>query len=145
VHRGEEVGSAVRWERAGSAAAGGPSGARAGEGAIAGGRERGYAGKTKTKTPWQQWRRGSPEKKTSPEPRRKTLIGDEPSVGPMSRRHRDKALDEMNAAVPLDSTVDARIENNCSPELEPSQTSASNSRSFRSRLRMGFRNSERAR
>jgi hypothetical protein len=44
---------------------------------------------------------------------------------------------------------DARTESNCSlelsPKLEPSRTSASNSRSFGSSFRMGFQNSERTR
>jgi hypothetical protein len=89
--------------------------------------------------------RGSPEKKTSPEPRRKSSIGDEPLVGWTNRRHQDEALDETNAAVPSDFADDVQIESNCSRELEPSRTSASNSESFGSKLGKGFRNSERAR
>jgi hypothetical protein len=61
----------------------------------------------------------SPEKTTSPEPSTKSSIGDESSVGSTNRRHWDEALDETNAVVPSDSTDDARIESNCSPELEP--------------------------
>jgi hypothetical protein len=87
----------------------------------------------------------SPGKKTSPEPKSKTPICDEPSVGSMNRSHRDKALDETNEATPSDSTYNVRIEINCSPklsqELEPSRTSVSNFGSFGSRLGIGFRNS----
>jgi hypothetical protein len=63
----------------------------------------------------------------------------------MNRRHRDEALDEMNAAVPSDSIDDTRIESNCSLKLEPSRNSASNSGSFGSILRVGFRILGRAR
>jgi hypothetical protein len=45
--------------------------------------------------------------------------GDEPSVGWTNRRHREEALDETNAVVPLDSADDAQIETNCSSELSP--------------------------
>jgi hypothetical protein len=54
-----------------------------------------------------------------PEPSTKSSIGDEPSIGSRNRRHQDEALDKANAAVPSDSTDDARIESNCSPELSP--------------------------
>jgi hypothetical protein len=47
------------------------------------------------------------------------MIGDEPSIGSTNRRHQDEALDETKAAVPSNSIDDARIESNCSPELEP--------------------------
>jgi hypothetical protein len=93
----------------------------------------------------QQWWKGSLEKETSPKLRRKTLIGDEPSVGSTNRRHRGEAFNETNAAALSDSVDDARIESNCSPELEPSRTSVSHFGSFGSRLGMGFRISERAR
>jgi hypothetical protein len=73
----------------------------------------------------QQWRESSP-KKTSPEPGRKSPIGDKPTAGSTNRKHRDEALDETNAAVPSDSTNDTLIKSNCSlelsPELEPFQT-----------------------
>jgi hypothetical protein len=55
---------------------------------------------------------GSPEKKPLLEPRRKTLIGDEPSVGSTNRRHRDDALDETSTAVPSVSADNAQIESN---------------------------------
>jgi hypothetical protein len=45
----------------------------------------------------------------------------------MNRMRPDEALGETNAAVPSDSADDARIGSNCSPELEPIRTSASNS------------------
>jgi hypothetical protein len=84
----------------------------------------------------------SPEKKTSPEPRRKTPIDHESSIGLMNQRHQDDALDKINVEVPSDSTDDARIENNSSselsPELEPSRTSASNSRNCGSNLGKRF-------
>jgi hypothetical protein len=48
--------------------------------------------------------------------------------------HRDEALDEKNAAVLLDSADDARTGSNCSPELEPLRTSASNSGSWEMNL-----------
>jgi hypothetical protein len=59
-------------------------------------------------------------RRLSLEPSTKSSIRDEPSVGSTNRRQRHEALDETNAAVPSDSTDDARIESNCSPELEPS-------------------------
>jgi hypothetical protein len=94
----------------------------------------------------------STEKKTlasSLESRRNSSIADEPMVALMTRKHRGETLNETNAAVPLDSADDAWIESNSSLELslklEPSQTSTSNSESFRSKLGKGFRNLERAR
>jgi hypothetical protein len=61
----------------------------------------------------------------------------------MNRKHRDKALDETNAAVLLDSADEAQFESNCSPDLSPElelfRTSTSNSMNFRSRLGMGFK------
>jgi hypothetical protein len=84
-------------------------------------------------------RRSSPKSSTN------SLIGDEPSVGSMNRKHWDEALNEMNTAVPSDSVDDAQIESNCLLELEQFRTSASNSENFGSNLRMGFRILERAR
>jgi hypothetical protein len=86
----------------------------------------------------QQWWKGSPEKTTSPEPRTISPIHGDPEVGSTNWKHRDEALDETNAAVPSDSADDARIKSNCSPELKHLRTSASDSRSFRSNLRVGF-------
>jgi hypothetical protein len=67
--------------------------------------------------------------RSSPDPRRKSLIDDELEVRSMNRKHQDEALDEMDAAVLSDFANDPRIESNCSselsPELESSQTSAS--------------------
>jgi hypothetical protein len=82
---------------------------------------------------------------TLPEPRTNSPIEDEQSVGSTNRWHRDEALDVTDAAVPLDSAEDARIESNYSWELEPSQTLASNSGSYGFSLEKGVRNSERAR
>jgi hypothetical protein len=94
----------------------------------------------------QQWWEGSPDKKTSREPRRKTSIDGEPMIGSTNRRHRDEALDETNAAVPSDSANDARIESNCLPELslelEPSRTSASKFGNCGSNLGKQFQNLE---
>jgi hypothetical protein len=73
---------------------------------------------------------------------KKNADWDEPSIGSTNQKHWDEALDEMNAVVPSDSTDDARIESNCSPEmspeLEPSRTSASNPGSCGSKLGKGF-------
>jgi hypothetical protein len=52
------------------------------------------------------------------EPRRNPLIYGEPEVGSTNRKHRDKALDEMNTTVLSNFANDAHIETNCSPELE---------------------------
>jgi hypothetical protein len=60
------------------------------------------------------WRR-----RLSSKPSTKSSIGDEPSVGSTNRRHQEESLNETNEAVPSDSGDDARIESNCSPELEP--------------------------
>jgi hypothetical protein len=65
----------------------------------------------------QQWKRAHRRKRSSLESRRKLSIGDERTVGSTNRRHRDEALDDMDVAVPSDSSNDARIECNCSPEL----------------------------
>jgi hypothetical protein len=68
----------------------------------------------------QQWRESSPEKKTSLDPRRKTSISGEPTVGSTNQKHQDEGHDEMNVVVPSDSANEAWIESNCSPKLEPS-------------------------
>jgi hypothetical protein len=69
-------------------------------------------------------------RRPSPEPRVNLSIAADSGIQSMNRTRCDEALDETNAAVPLDSADDARIESNCSPELspelEPPQTSASN-------------------
>jgi hypothetical protein len=44
----------------------------------------------------------------------------------MNRTRCDEALDETNAMVRSDSADDAGIGSNCSSELEPPRTSASN-------------------
>jgi hypothetical protein len=44
----------------------------------------------------------------------------------MNRTRFDEALDETNTGVTSDSADDARIGSNCSLELEPPRTSASN-------------------
>jgi hypothetical protein len=99
-------------------------GERVGRGAAARKREggekrgRGCAGGTKIEElHGQQWWESSSENKTSPEPREKMSFCDEPTIRSTNQRHRDKALDEMDAVVPLDSTDDTLIESNCSPEL----------------------------
>jgi hypothetical protein len=111
--------------------------------------ERGYAGKTHTTNTMATMEERLIGEKHSPEPRTNSSIEDEPSILSTNRRHRHEALDETNTVVPSDSADKARIKSNCSselsPELEPFQTSASNFGSFRSRLEMGFQNSERAR
>jgi hypothetical protein len=86
-------------------------------------------------------------RRSSLQPSTNSPIWNEPSVGSTNRRQR--ALDKTTVAVPSDFADDARIKSNCSsklsPTLEPSRTSASNSGSFRSNLRVGFRILERAR
>jgi hypothetical protein len=52
---------------------------------------------------------GSPDNTTSLEPRTNSSIDDESSVGSINQKHRDKALNETNAVIPLDSADDARI------------------------------------
>jgi hypothetical protein len=83
------------------------------------------------------WRRRS-----SPEPRRNPSIDDEPEVISMNGKHRDEALDEENIVVLLDFANDTQIESNCSQELslelEPPQTSASNSGNCWSNLGNGL-------
>jgi hypothetical protein len=78
----------------------------------------------------QQWWKGSPEKKTSPEPWTISPIHGDPEVGSTNWKHRDEALDETNAAVPSDSADDARIKSNCSPELETPQNFVERFRGF---------------
>jgi hypothetical protein len=58
-------------------------------------------------------------RRLSPEPERKSSIDGDSEVRSTNRMHCDEALDETNAVVPSDSADDARIESNCSPELEP--------------------------
>jgi hypothetical protein len=67
------------------------------------------------------------KRRSSLEPRRKSPIDGEPEVGSTNQKYRDEALDETNATVLSDSANDAQIESNCSPDLEPPWTSASNS------------------
>jgi hypothetical protein len=65
-------------------------------------------------------------RKPSPEPRRNPSIDGEPEVGSTNRKHQDRALDKTNATVLSDFANDARIESNCSPELELPRTLVSN-------------------
>jgi hypothetical protein len=69
-------------------------------------------------------------RRPSPEPRGNPSIPGDSEIQSTNRTRCDEALDETNAAVPSDSANDARIGNNCSPELspelEPPWTSASN-------------------
>jgi hypothetical protein len=64
-----------------------------------------------------------------PEPKSNPSIDGDSGVQSTNRTHCNEALDETNAVVPSDSAHEARIESNCSPELEPLRTSASNTRS----------------
>jgi hypothetical protein len=124
-----------------------------GEGAPPPGKEREGKGRHCTngnrrnkKNPCPTMVEGSPEKTTSTGPRTNSSIDNEPSVGSTNQKHQDEALDEMNTAVPSDSTDDTRIKSKCSPELspelslelEPFRTSASNSGSFGSKLGKWF-------
>jgi hypothetical protein len=59
--------------------------------------------------------------------RRNPSIDEDLEVRSMNRMRRDEALDETNTVVSFDSTDDAQIGSNCSLELEPLRTSASNS------------------
>jgi hypothetical protein len=69
-------------------------------------------------------------RRPSPEPRGNPSIAGDSGIQSTNRTRCDEALDETNAAVPLDSADDARIGSNCSPELspelEPPRTSAGN-------------------
>jgi hypothetical protein len=58
-------------------------------------------------------------RRPSLEPRRKPSIDGDSEVWSTNRMSPDEALDETITAVSLDSTDDARIGSNCSPELEP--------------------------
>jgi hypothetical protein len=53
-------------------------------------------------------------RRSSPEPRRKSSISGEPTVGSKNQNHCDEALDETNAAIVSDFANNARIESNCS-------------------------------
>jgi hypothetical protein len=87
-------------------------------------------------------------RRPSPEPSTNLSTGDEPSVGSTNQSTGTKPLTRRMQRYPQIPPHDARIESNCSlllsPELEPSQTSASNSGSFRSNLEVGFRILKRA-
>jgi hypothetical protein len=125
----------------GAAARSGKWGGGKGRVGRGGGRERGERGCTHGKnaeTTWTTMGEAHKRRRSSLEPRRKLLIGGEPTVGSTNRKHRDEALDEMNATVLSDFANDTRIESNCSPELEPHQTSASNSGYCRSKLEKQF-------
>jgi hypothetical protein len=74
------------------------------------------------------------KRRSSLEPRRKSPIDGEPEVGSTNQKYRDEALDETNAAVLSDSANDAQIKSNCSLDLEPPRTSASNSRNYGSNM-----------
>jgi hypothetical protein len=69
-------------------------------------------------------------RRPSPEPRENPSIAGDSGIQSTNRTRCNEALDETNAAVPSDSSDDARIGSNCSlelsPELEPPRTSASN-------------------
>jgi hypothetical protein len=71
-------------------------------------RERGCAGKTKTKSTMPTMEVGHRGIRSSPEPNTNSSIKDEPSVRLLNQRH----CDEKNVAVPSDSADDARIESN---------------------------------
>jgi hypothetical protein len=74
--------------------------------------------------------------------RKKSSIDGESEVQSTNQKHQDEALDEVNAAVFLDFTNDARIESNCSselsPDMEPPRTLASNFGNCLSNLGNGF-------
>jgi hypothetical protein len=69
-------------------------------------------------------------RRPSPELRENPSIAGDSGIQSTNRTRCDEALDETNAAVPLDSADDARSGSNCSselsPELELPRTSASN-------------------
>jgi hypothetical protein len=94
------------------------------------GRERGVAHMGRMEKFYgQQWREAHRRRRSSSEPKRKSLINGEPKDGSTNQKHRDEVLDDTNVAVLSDSANNAWIKSNCSlelsPELEPSQTSAS--------------------
>jgi hypothetical protein len=68
-------------------------------------------------------------RRPSPEPRGNPSIAGDSRIQSTNRTRCDEALDETNAEVPSDSANDTRIGSNCSPELEPPRTSASNTES----------------
>jgi hypothetical protein len=80
-----------------------------------------------------------------PEPRRKSSIDGDSEVRSTNRMHCAKALDEKIAVVSSNSADDSQIESNCSSELEPLRTLASNSGSCELNLRKSFGALERAR
>jgi hypothetical protein len=119
----------------GAAAAGPRGGWGRGRGHARGRRERergereaAHLGRTE-KFYGQQWREAHRRRWSSSEPKRKSLINGEPKDGSMNQKHRDEVLDDTNVAVLSDSANNAWIKSNCSlelsPQLEPSQTSAS--------------------
>jgi hypothetical protein len=85
-------------------------------------------------------------RRPSPEPSTKLSIGDAPLIRSTNRRHQDESLNETNAAVPSDSTDDARIESNCSPELslelEPAPNFGEGFQEFRIESEGGISNFE---
>jgi hypothetical protein len=72
-------------------------------------------------------------------------IDGDSEVRSTNRTCRDETLDETNVAVSSNSTDDARIGSNCSPESEPFRTSAINSGSWELNLRKPFCDLEHAR
>jgi hypothetical protein len=96
----------------------GAGGAEAGGEREREGRGRGvHTGTKMEKLNGQQWRKAHSRRRSSSELRRKSSIGDEPTVGLRNRQHRDEALYATNTTVPSDSAKDIRIESNCSLEL----------------------------
>jgi hypothetical protein len=85
-------------------------------------------------------------RRPSPDPRMNSSIDGDSEVRSTNRTQQDEALNEMNVAVPSDSANDARIGSNylseLSSELEPLQTSASNSGRWGMSLGKPFRDSE---
>jgi hypothetical protein len=96
------------------------------------GRERGAAqgGEKKRRVRLKSMEEAHRGRRPSPEPRENPPIAGNSGIQSTNRTRCNEAHDETNAAVPSDSTDDARIESNCSPELtpelEPPRTSASN-------------------
>jgi hypothetical protein len=103
----------------------------------------GYTAKTKKKKMANN-RGCSPGRRPLPESRRKPSIDGDSEVRSMNRMRCDEALDETNVAISSDSVDDAHIGSNCSPELEPLRTSASNYESWELNMRKWFRALERA-
>jgi hypothetical protein len=98
----------------------------------------GCAGEKKMKNTMPTMVEAHRRRRSSPELSTNSPIEDETLVRSINRRYRDEVLDETNAAVLSDSVDEARIESNCSPELEPCRTTANNSGTFASNLRMEF-------